>query len=228
MAPSSSSSSQNRQFKYLAKDGLYYITYQDRRDANIRFNNERLKDLGLDGSCFAHITPKKLGTPKSSRRRSVTPSPQTAAAAPRRSSRRKRQAPPEYPPLEMVDEMAKRPQRTKKRNAVALPALTVEERQKLRGEEDWLEHLETYLLQEEGLSMPNFRSVMRQVEKLVSGAGVSYSRWDDGVFFSKGTKVKLTDDFDDWFERAVDFEDEHGRDLGNGMLTLAAFFEEQH
>jgi len=38
------------------------------------------------------------------------------------------------------------------------------------------------------------------------------------VYFKKNKPVKLSSDFDKMYDEAVDFEDEHGRDLGNGWL----------
>ena len=78
--------------------------------------------------------------------------------------------------------------------------------------------MEVYLRKEEELSAQNLRSVMRQVEKLVSGVGITYHHWNESVVFAANTKIKLQDDFDALHGQAQDFEDEHGQDLGNGWL----------
>jgi hypothetical protein len=37
---------------FLARDGLYYATYQEMRNANVRDNEKRLKALGLEKNWF--------------------------------------------------------------------------------------------------------------------------------------------------------------------------------
>jgi len=81
--------------------------------------------------------------------------------------------------------------------------------------------MESYLRHEEELSSQNLRSVMRQVEKLVSGVGITYHHWrDETVVFGKNRKggITLAEDFEALHVQAIDFENEHGRDLGNGWL----------
>ena len=80
--------------------------------------------------------------------------------------------------------------------------------------------MEDYLIAHEHLSPQNLRSVMRQVEKLVSGKGISYSQWEDHVLFASGRPIQLSDDMQEWYEQAVQFEDEHGRDKGNGKEVV--------
>ena len=64
--------------------------------------------------------------------------------------------------------------------------------------------------------------VLRQAEKLVSGQGVRYDSptygWDEGVVFRKGEPVTMSSDIIQVIADARDFEDEHGRDHGNGWL----------
>jgi hypothetical protein len=86
----------------------------------------------------------------------------------------------------------------------------------------WLDDLRSYLLKVESLSHPNCASVMRQAIKLVSRQGVTYGRWDEGVVFGRGLDVHLGMDFDALHDDAVDFENEHGADLGNGACALCA------
>jgi len=58
---------------------------------------------------------------------------------------------------------------------------------------------------------------MRQVKKMVAGIGITYHHWKSGVIFGEGKKVSLSDDLETLYNEAVDFEDIHGKDLGNGM-----------
>lgn len=82
----------------------------------------------------------------------------------------------------------------------------------------WLRDMEEYLIEREGLSAQNHRTVMRQVTKLTRGVGVTYHHWGPSVTFARGERVDLSWDCQALFHRACEFEDEHGRDLGNGWL----------
>jgi hypothetical protein len=82
----------------------------------------------------------------------------------------------------------------------------------------WLADMKDYLDVKQGLSVYNSRNVMRQVEKLVAGTGVWYEHWDDHMCFGKGQRVDLSWDFEELLVHAQDFEDEHGKDWGNGWL----------
>ena len=81
---------------------------------------------------------------------------------------------------------------------------------------------EEFLTDEHPISEDNRRQVMRQAEKLVSGQGVRYDSptygWDEGVVFRKGEPVTMSSDIIQVIADARDFEDEHGRDHGNGWL----------
>lgn len=213
--------------KHLAKDGNYYKTYEEKRMANIRYNQEHLKAKGLDQESFAriiHNTTKTPERPRSARKqRSVIEEDHTMV---RRSSTRQRKAPEPFQILDddMDRSIARNLYKAKKRRIVnnnnnsTVAPLTEEQRNQLRQDVEWMDELEDYLKHKEQLSHQNLRSVMRQVEKLVSGEGITYSQWDEGVFFAKGSPVQLSDNFDDLYEQAVLFEDEHGRDRGNGWL----------
>lgn len=215
--------------KHYSKDGKYYDTYQLMVAANIRFNQERLKEKGLDQSSFSALKPKTTPT--------TTPSPRRrrlAAAAALRRSNRKRNAPPENNGLALDDSkhwtdhhqssaMVRR-QRRRPAARTAAPVLTAAQRAQLDANHhttttnSWLPAFETYLLQQEGISVANCRSVMRQVEKLVRGEGITYpAHWGAHVCFQKNCPIHLSHDFEALFQQAVDFEETHGRDLGNGM-----------
>ena len=213
----------NNETKHLAKDGVYYNTYEEKREANIRYNQEHLKAKGLDQESFALLSRKITPDRPRSVRKQQSPVEDEDHTMVRRSSTRQRKAPDEsFQALD--DDMERklaRPKIKKRRilynNSTAAP-LTEEQRKKLRQDVEWMEELEDYLARKEQLSQQNLRSVMRQVEKLVSGEGITYSQWDEGVYFAKGAPVQLSDNFDALYELAVLFEDEHGRDRGNGWL----------
>ena len=73
-----------------------------------------------------------------------------------------------------------------------------------------------YLKEVENLSPQNLRNVMRQVEKLVSGSGVTYHHWAPDVVFR--CKVTLKHDFHELHTQAADFESKYGKDRGHGWL----------
>ncbi|GAX23516.1 hypothetical protein FisN_14Hh310 [Fistulifera solaris] len=204
--------------QHLSKDGVYYNTYEEMRAANIRYNQEHLKAKGLDQASFALL--KKKAVSPSTRKRSVVK--EEAPVVVRRSARQSKtptqlQALNDYDHRD-IDRAISRAKTKKRRIVHNTTALTAEQRQQLRQEVAWMDDLEDYLHTQEQLSTQNLKSVMRQVEKLVSGEGITYSQWDEGVYFAKNSRVQLSDDFDALYEQAVQFEDEHGRDRGNGWL----------
>ena len=201
--------------RFKSKDGLFYASYQEMVAANVVFNEKVLQKAGLDQASF-----EKLKKPKHTKRRPSTRRVVTPLAEPRRSSR-KRNVQPENQGLPEQDFRISPVSRPKKqrRPKEVFPALPESKRRTLARCQKWLDDMETYLIEEENLSRPNYTAVMRQVEKLVRGEGITYSRWDDSVKFRQGEKVRLSDDFLALFDQAVAFEDEHGRDLGNGKLV---------
>lgn len=208
--------------QHLAKDGKYYMTYEEKRAANIRYNQEHLKAKGLDRESFA-LLKKKQTSPRVKRpTRKLQQEEELDHTMVRRSSTRQRTAPASFQMLDdgNIDRIIARPKQKKRHIVNNTVTLTAEERNKLRKDVEWMEELEDYLKTKEQLSHQNLRSVMRQVEKLVSGEGVTYSQWEEGVFFAKGSPVQLADNLDDLYEQAVHFEEEHGRDRGNGKFEF--------
>lgn len=202
---------------FLAKDGIVYQSYAEMVEANKTFNEAHLKSLNLD-----KFKPAKV--PRKSTARSSPTKTKVLSNAQVRRSNRVRKAPPENPGLSLVElEIVERSvRRVKKRKKVAsensMPFLSETERDSLKDLPHWIEDMERYLLEEENLSQQNFRSVMRQVERLASGQGITYGRWKEGTYFMKGEKVNLSANFDKLYDEAVSFEDYEGRDLGNGWL----------
>uniref|UniRef100_A0A7S1BHT7 Uncharacterized protein n=2 Tax=Corethron hystrix TaxID=216773 RepID=A0A7S1BHT7_9STRA len=68
------------------------------------------------------------------------------------------------------------------------------------------------------VSEANARMVMRQVRLLASGAGVTYHHWPKKVVFCKNRPIDLSENFEALFREAQQYEDQYGRDLGNGWL----------
>ena len=77
---------------------------------------------------------------------------------------------------------------------------------------------EIFLINELNDSPANVRTVMRQVRKLVSGAGVHYQGWNEDVVFREHQPVSLEDDLVRITADARDFLDQNGRDKSNGWL----------
>ena len=71
---------------------------------------------------------------------------------------------------------------------------------------------------EHPVSEQNRRSVIRQVRKLVSGEGVTYSYWPDGVVFRKDEPVTMQSDISKIIDDARDYEGQYGEDRGHGWL----------
>jgi hypothetical protein len=105
---------------------------------------------------------------------------------------------------------------------------TDEERQKLQNVPDWLEEMHHFLLRvphgggrrSNGsvCSNDNARSVMRQVQRLVAGVGITYQHWPEGIVFYPNTSVTLQMNLEEVYNQAVAFEQQYGRDKGNGWL----------
>jgi len=223
--PPPSSAQIDETHTFLARDGLYYQSYAEMRNANVKANELRLKEMGLDRASreAVGLTGRNgaAGATKTRKRKAST----ALVAAPtnlRRSKRVRNVTPDPVKNLEDVIDDGDRPkQPTKKktkRSVSIAPTLSEKDRKNLHDAHDWLPAMEKYLHEVEELSRQNFRNVVRQVEILVSGAGVTYHHWKDGVVFGKGRPVGLFDDLDALHDEAIDFENEHGRDLGNGTL----------
>jgi hypothetical protein len=201
---------------FQSKDGRLYDTYETMRRANIRYNEQRLKAKGLDS--FPKLTI--LAKASAPHRRQAKPPRKTLPAdiATRRSSRRIRKEPPAQPGLaDDADIDRKKPKQHRSTSTIA-DTLSEADRQALRQQLNWIDGMDKYLENVQESSEPNRRSVMRQVEKLASGKGVTYHRWKEGTYFAAGRPITLGETFNKLYEEACAFEDEHGRDLGNGTL----------
>jgi len=215
---------------YTTKDGRTFNDYQAYVAHKRRINDQVIRSLGLEKPLLSlNKTPKKKNT---KRKKATTPESsvrrrskrlQNEAAAPSAADALK-----SYTSLDLVllgeddEDPIRRRSRNKKKQKKSRrqSELSPQERQTLRSTCNWLDDMESYLRHEEELSSQNLRSVMRQVEKLVSGVGITYHHWrDETVIFGKNRKgIPLAEDFEALHVQAIDFENEHGRDLGNGWL----------
>ena len=232
---------------YLAKDGVYYNSYMEQRAANIRCNENKLRSVGLGGT-FRLEKKSSSRSPSVPKKRSLLN--RDDDDTPRRKSgrlRQKQQLQPSTssssqtnPSPALLEELPidddNRNIRKKKPKGKSISTsttmttntLATNDRQILQTYEVttplWVQDMELYLKDVEHLSHPNYRSVMRQVEKLVTGIGITYTHWEEDVYFHRKAPISLSDDMDNLYNEALEFEIEHGRDLGNGMCIFKIFF----
>ncbi|KAI2510039.1 hypothetical protein MHU86_4333 [Fragilaria crotonensis] len=108
--------------------------------------------------------------------------PSSSFESPMRRSNRVRGVTPELSALE-EDPFSEPPRkkaktsRSSRTSPVAAKAVSDKERKLLENLPDWLNSMEEYLSMEENLSRQNLTSVMRQVVKLSTGVGITYSHW---------------------------------------------------
>lgn len=86
--------------------------------------------------------------------------------------------------------------------------------------EVWVTQMDEYLHRIEQISIPNRQSVMRQIQKLVDGTGISYKHWPDDITYEHDSYWTLGTDTVAKYEEAIRYENEYGRDLGNGNFIL--------
>lgn len=222
------SETQTKKYKYLAKDGSYYDTYEAMRNANVQFNEAHLRSLGLDEFMKKHKKKAKKKSKLSSTtpRKAVRRSKRTKAV---RRSKRTRSLTPEFH-AGLPADVRQYPKKKHRASPIVRPKLELADgtRSLLKNLPNWLKDMETFLLTvphgngHKVVSQENARCVMKQVRCMVSGAGISYHHWAEGVIFKKGVHVDLSMDFDTLHDEATEFEADHGRDLGNGWLMRHA------
>mmetsp|Transcript_16346 Transcript_16346/g.20361 ORF Transcript_16346/g.20361 Transcript_16346/m.20361 type:complete len:316 (+) Transcript_16346:206-1153(+) len=220
-----------------------FESYQEMVIHKRKRNQEFLKSLGLDDTPLQKrlrrqqhdndVAKKPPSSQKTQRELRKSTRQKNPLATQQRHSRRRRKQPPRYDDvtLDDLERVAKKitsaGSRQRRRRPLPAPPteLTKEQRDALsRAEDDWLSLFYDFLLTvphgngHKTVSEANARSVMKQVRLLVSGAGVTYHHWEDGVVFCKGRAILLGDDLEELYDEAQKFEDLHGRDLGNGWL----------
>jgi hypothetical protein len=89
-------------------------------------------------------------------------------------------------------------------------------------DQNYLDKFREFLVYHDKISKQNERNVMRQVTKLATGEGIRYESpqygWPEGCYFMKGTKVTPLSDLVDLMQQAIEAENTHGIDRGNGWL----------
>ena len=171
---------------------------------------------------------EKLKKQTPSKKRKSQKEKTNEAPTPLRRSSRMRNAPPEHPnglAEELAERVEIRPvkrQRRPQKVQDAKNALKPAERTQLKGAPDrWIEDMREFLVKELQNSDQNVRNVIRQVSRLASGEGVTYRHWrPKGTVFYKGKCVDLSWNFESLYDEAVEFQNEHGEDLGHGWLLL--------
>lgn len=223
---------------FLSKDGLYYITYSDYVAANVQYNQRVLKEKGLDQPfrSLSKRSPRKLNVILSdSLVRRSSRLQEGSATTSRRPSLEYPSSPRSSPRLRMDHDFFSNslPPPKKKQRKIKKPTeddraipLSEEEYHKLSQVKTkvWVKEMEIYLKDVENISHQNLVSVMRQITKLVEGEGITYHNWPNGTYFYEDKKIHLGVDCDQMYDDAVDYENDYGRDKGNGMFITSIFF----
>ena len=203
-----------------------YASYQDLVNARKKRNEEMLRSNGL---LQAAQELKASG-----KKRSLATNPRGGKkSTPLRLRRSSRSAgrPIQCVPVEEIDSIERNVQRSIKKSrkearaAASVTEFTEAQRAKLaQAEKVWIDQMHTFLLTVphgrsfKTVSEDNARMVARQVRLLASGKGVTYRHWGEGVVFAQDRPIDLSANFDELYQEAQEFEDIHGRDLGNGWL----------
>jgi hypothetical protein len=217
------SATQDDDHPHRASDGLYYATYEAKRNANIRNNELRLCQLGLTNNPIRRLQHREV--PASRVLRGI---PQRTV--PIRRSNRIHKAVIEYP-HGIEDQRLEKTTLKKSKNVIRVRSAATTGAGKLSESNqripvkypNWVEDMEVYLSKKENLSKQNLMSVMRQVRKLSSGTGITYHHWPENVTFGKGRYISLADDLEALYDEAVEFENTYGRDLGNGRWSSFSY-----
>jgi hypothetical protein len=176
---------------------LYAVTYDDGDVETFDFNEPEIDNIVRRARLHPLVNqPKEVTKKKAAPKSSKTTDENKLAAQP-------------------TGEPPKKKRKVRRKQA---PSLTEEERSKLHRIEINVEDVEEYLINEEGMSQANVRSVIRQVRKLQSGEGVTYTPWGSDVVFCPRPLKDLGEDFRYLREEAKAFESEHGEDKGHGWL----------
>lgn len=242
---------------YRARDGLYYDSYESMRDANVRVNQQKLREMGLDRpspwrkkkenrrpsttSRLAGDDDNNKSSGGAKRKKSMTlttddTSCSTSVEPLRRSERTPRQVAYLSPDQdvhhrpkkkiktvaeERVKKMALRNNKKDEWDSPILEALRQNLKEKAAGDTTWFTQFLRYWQHQ--ISPQNFRTIKRQVEKLMSGQGITYRHWPENVCFHAGQSIDMSMDLDSLYQLARRYEAEYGPDLGKGTFWLLLF-----
>lgn len=230
--------SETHQFR--ARDGLYYDSYEKMRDANVRMNQLKLKEMGLDRYTKkenrrpSHLSSSSTTTGATPKRKKSLPTVAAATDAPveplRRSERTPRQSslwspdPDELRPKKRTKSLTTEKQKKtthKKKDewdSPILEALRENLKEKAKLDKHWYAQFQQYW--EPQISQQNYRTICRQVEKLISGKGISYHHWPNEVCFHKDKSIDMSMDLNSLYQLACSYEAEYGPDLGKGTCAV--------
>ena len=189
--------------------------YELERDARIKRNEEWMIAHGFNPYGSGPLTENKKKAPPRPR----TPKKYVPESERRRSPRLAGEtAGPERLTYDLSDDEGpkRRSQSSRRKRVLVVDDLSDEQRAALPEGFTMDAFIESPVIKE--LSEQNRRSVIRQVRKLVSGEGVTYSYWPDNVVFRKGEPVTMQSDISKIIDDARDYEDQYGEDRGHGWL----------
>ena len=212
---------------FRAKNGLYYDSYEKMRDANVRLNQEKLKAMGLLKENRSPMTTTTTSS-HAKRKKSLTAATHADASSVeplRRSERTPRQVTSFTPPPEPTTTRPKKkpkplPERQLKQrkkdewDSPILNALRQNLKAKAKGDVHCYADFQAYW--EPQLSRQNYRTIVRQVDKLMSGQGITYLHWPAEVCFHGGQTIDMSMDLDALYQKARQYEELYGPDLGKG------------
>lgn len=231
---------------HLARDGLWYATYTEMREANVRMNERRLQELGLvnnnnntknnknekrktiGGGSNSSVVSNSSSTTHSKvslRKRKSLPEPV------RRSHRTSVPAKPiQLAILEPPEPPAPQKQKLKARQAeikggddwdpVLREELRLKFQKQAQADMHWLDEFRKYW--KDRISEQNFKTILRQVEKLADRhTGITYKQWPPDVMFpAPNSTIDMSTDFEQLYTLANEFERRYGEDKGHGMLYV--------
>ena len=184
--------------------------YEQLRERRMAQNHAKMVELGLEQARLACRPLQEVRVVR------VRPA---ASSSPARRSLRIAQLSPSSSEMVVAEERsAKRLRRVlgASRRSSVLSLLTAEQRESL-GETVDVVDFERFL-KAQGTSAANIRAVLKRVGQLVAGQGVRYGKWPDGIVFKENEAVRLSDDLYQLRQEAQKYEDDYGKDLGNGWL----------
>ena len=188
--------------------------YELERDERIKRNEKFMLSLGINPHGSGYLKEKKKSKPRLPKKIIIVPESER-----RRSPRLAGEtAGPERLTYDLSDDEGpkRRSQSSRRKRVLVVDDLSDEQRAALPEGFTMDAFIESPVIKE--LSEQNRRSVIRQVRKLVSGEGVTYSYWPDNVVFRKGEPVTMQSDISKIIDDARDYEDQYGEDRGHGWL----------
>jgi hypothetical protein len=137
----------------------------------------------------------------------------------------RRRGPGLFQPFPSSDRSANGPNGTNTTSVNTNPSSASNNNNNNNNSYDWIPKFHDFLINvphgrnSKTVSAANARSVVRQVEKMVNGLGITYQHWPSGIVFARGETFNYrTTDLEALHRRAKGWELRYGRDKGNGWL----------